>query len=484
MKSSKCNKVMHHNFVDVLTSVDCYQQPILLSTKQIKQQNQLIIGYIRSSNAKIIYHQDHIAKLLLLYSRFYGNPFIDPVNRISNKDVEISDNCRLTGNNLFSNKQYQYSIIKYNTAIHFNPNDHRIYSNRSLCYLLLNNLTASRQDAYDAITLCPTDAKSWYRLGAVAEKIKDFTSAYLAYRTANNIFEIINGSGVKPTNLYKTKFMSIKVTINSHQHRNDKLWIKYFDQFSPQKAFRLKLNYYLKISKLSKSKLLQEQTQKYYFFAFKEFFQLIGQSNAIKYMINRGPIMNISTKNNWSWCVSYATIGRIENNKRQFILEIVCLETGMIDSMHTIYGLPNAKHVVSLILKTIAHPDPDLYPRSYKPSYILIANRLKKEFSEIMLVMMDYGISCSLQTRKSAIEASTNMNTDADGYNYEKNREEYMEQREHCSNSKCKITRKILWKKYKKQFRMCSNCKSAFYCCRKCQKHDWKYDHRHFCFHV
>eukprot|EP01084_Bolivina_argentea_P014853 27772_1 len=472
---------MHHSFVDVLKNEDYKfrKQPILLPVKQIKKQNVIIIGYIRRNNTQIIYCHDHIAKLILLYTRFYCNPYIDPVNRISNKDLLNSDYYRLKGNELFKNKQYKDSIVKYNTAIHFNPNDHRIYCNRSLCNLLLHKLNASREDAYHAIRLCPTNAKCWYRLGIISEQINELTTAYLSYRTANNIFEILTSSDAELINPYKQKFAAMKTQIDSYQHRNDKLWIQYFDKYSLKEAFRLKFNYCLKISNLSRNQFLAKDNWKFYMAIFTELFRLIQQSNTIKYIINRSPIIDIPTQGNFNWCVSYSTSGRIEKNKRIFVLDIVCIETGMIESMNNIYGLPNAKQVISQILRTMIHPC--LYSHPYRPVYILIANRLKNEFTEIMSVMMCYGIQCSLETRQQAIESSAKHNTDVDGFNYIKNLEDSIEQRQYCSNSKCITTRNALWKKYKAKFRMCSGCKNAFYCSRKCQKYDWKYVHRDWC---
>eukprot|EP01084_Bolivina_argentea_P284433 487464_1 len=498
---------MHHIFLDILKERnDAYEyafakRPTLLSVKQIKKQNALIIGYIRQeakctnqeakcinqeakciNETNIIYFHDHIAKLILLYARFHDNAYTDPANRISNKDIKNSNVYRLKGNNLFKNKQYEASIIKYNTALKFNPNDHRIYCNKSLCNLLLNNLTASREDAWYAVKLCPTDAKCWCKLCAVAEKVNDFTTAYLAYRTAHNMFEIIAEYDKQITNPYSSKFTALTTKINSHQHRNDKLWVKYFDKHEFEKTSRLKFNYCLKISKFSKQDLLDKMREswKYYFSTFTTLFELIHKSKAIKYIMYKSPIVDIrQPKDNRSWCVTYTTWNRIENNKRLFNLQIICSETKIFESIYPRYGVPNAKTVISELLKTMVRPC--LHFQPYKPYNVLIANRLREEFIEIMSVMKCYGIRCELETREHAIHFSTMCHTHVDGYNYFKTKKEYIQRKEYCTNVKCTMTRTRLWKTKGKKFKICSGCKKINYCSRKCQKYDWKHDHNSRC---
>eukprot|EP00483_Globobulimina_turgida_P012868 UN12892 len=121
---------------------------------------------------------------------------------------------------------------------------------------------------------------------------------------------------------------------------------------------------------------------------------------------------------------------------------------------------------------------------AYKPRFILLAHRMKDEAKEIIESMSKYGILCELQDRYGAVLSANNWNTDCDGWNHLQSVEELKSNRKKfrkCGNSKCKMTRNILWEKYRQKFRKCSGCQRFSYCSKKCQKYHWIHEHRVIC---
>jgi stress-induced-phosphoprotein 1 len=76
------------------------------------------------------------------------------------------------GNAFIKNKQYDEALKCYNEAILADPNDHIHYSNRSACYLNLNNFEKALEDANQCISIKPDWAKGYLRKGTAEFKLE------------------------------------------------------------------------------------------------------------------------------------------------------------------------------------------------------------------------------------------------------------------------------------------------------------------------
>eukprot|EP01083_Nonionella_stella_P060417 157784_1 len=473
---------MHHKFIqnvkEKLISTQQFEKSVsILSTKQLNKQRLLVIGYVRST-CKRICDQSDVMFLLLSYSTFYGNPYTDPANYVTDTEKHMSSLYRKKGNVLFKNHQYEEAIIKYTTALNFNPNDDKIHCNKSLCHLLLNKTLSAYDDASCALKLCVTNPKCWYRLGIASEKLNDLTTAFLAFRTAKCVSDTMHNNAQIEHDIDR-KFKAINRQIHKRKHKNDKLWIEYFDEFAVQDTFKVKLEYYLQQTDLTAGELLTKPNYAIYVGLIHDLFIMVRRSTIIKYMVHKAPILDLPTIHKWAWCVSYTTLNGFEYNKRIFIIDVVCQEMGVVECLKSSFGVPSADQVISAMLQAMVHPS--AYTHPYKPRGVLIANRLKYAYEEVKNTMECYGISCALQTKESAVESCTTHNTHVDGFNYRFNREEYLRFSQVCSNDKCEMTKKALWKISGDKFKKCVKCKRATYCSRKCQKYDWKFGHKIGC---
>lgn len=61
-------------------------------------------------------------------------------------------------------QHYQAAIVKYSEGLSFAPNDHRLRSNRALCYAAVKDWGRSREDALLVTQLKPDFMKGWFSL--------------------------------------------------------------------------------------------------------------------------------------------------------------------------------------------------------------------------------------------------------------------------------------------------------------------------------
>lgn len=85
------------------------------------------------------------------------------------------------GNKLVAAKKLEQAIDCYSKAIELDPKNHVLYSNRSGAHLENGNATAAIADAKLCVSLEPTWAKGYYRLGSALEAVKEWNDAELAY---------------------------------------------------------------------------------------------------------------------------------------------------------------------------------------------------------------------------------------------------------------------------------------------------------------
>ena len=85
----------------------------------------------------------------------YENEADDPVNFISDLDRKESDRYKEKGNRYFKAKELNQAIIKYTTAIRFNPNNHLLFSNRAYSHYLLSNYDDALVDIKQCVSIEP-----------------------------------------------------------------------------------------------------------------------------------------------------------------------------------------------------------------------------------------------------------------------------------------------------------------------------------------
>ncbi len=95
----------------------------------------------------------------------------------------------ILGNQCFLNSDYDKAIYYYTEIIKNNNYDkiHIIHSNRSGCYLKLNNYKSALNDALNSIQFCLNYATAWGRAGSAYKGLKIYDNSLQAYKIANNL---------------------------------------------------------------------------------------------------------------------------------------------------------------------------------------------------------------------------------------------------------------------------------------------------------
>lgn len=97
-------------------------------------------------------------------------------------DPEIADKERELGNDCFKAQKYPEAVKHYSEAIKRNPNDAKVYSNRSACYTKLGALPEALKDANKCIEIDNTFVRGYARKGAVQFFMKDYHKALETYQ--------------------------------------------------------------------------------------------------------------------------------------------------------------------------------------------------------------------------------------------------------------------------------------------------------------
>lgn len=98
-----------------------------------------------------------------------------------------ADDLRKRGNDAFSKQDYQEAIRLYTLAIQIEPNDEKLFSNRSGAYTASLNYIEAECDAYAAIRLNPNWVKGYTRLGNSLVGEKRWDDAIFAFQLARKI---------------------------------------------------------------------------------------------------------------------------------------------------------------------------------------------------------------------------------------------------------------------------------------------------------
>merc|ERR1712003_352098 len=72
---------------------------------------------------------------------------------------------------------FKIAISKYSSAIELTPSDHRLYTNRALCYLAIKEWARCHEDAKRATQMKPDFLKGWFLLVKSSMKQGDAAAA-------------------------------------------------------------------------------------------------------------------------------------------------------------------------------------------------------------------------------------------------------------------------------------------------------------------
>eukprot|EP00483_Globobulimina_turgida_P000221 UN00221 len=102
-------------------------------------------------------------------------------------DPELAEKLKQEGNVFFSGGKFAEAIEKYTQALLRNVGDHKIYSNRAICFCKLMRWDAAMSDCDEAIKLEPLFIKAYIRKGKVHHCLKEYHKALEAYKQAEAI---------------------------------------------------------------------------------------------------------------------------------------------------------------------------------------------------------------------------------------------------------------------------------------------------------
>lgn len=103
---------------------------------------------------------------------------------MSTTKQEQAEQLKLQGNGSLKDGKYTEAIVHYTHALSLDPNNHFLYSNRSLAFLKEQQYYLALQDAKQSIKLQPGWAKGYYRKGEVEFQTGHYAIALISYRQA------------------------------------------------------------------------------------------------------------------------------------------------------------------------------------------------------------------------------------------------------------------------------------------------------------
>ncbi|XP_035823478.1 small glutamine-rich tetratricopeptide repeat-containing protein beta [Zea mays] len=109
--------------------------------------------------------------------------------------------ANLRGYDAYKNENYIGAVDAYTQAIDLDPSNATLWSNKSLCWLLLGMAETALEDAKQSRTLRPDSGIACYREGAALHELQRFFEAAIAF---------YEGANLKPENQeYLSAFMDV-----------------------------------------------------------------------------------------------------------------------------------------------------------------------------------------------------------------------------------------------------------------------------------
>eukprot|EP00486_Rosalina_sp_Unknown_P005887 CAMPEP_0201576838 /NCGR_PEP_ID=MMETSP0190_2-20130828/22880_1 /ASSEMBLY_ACC=CAM_ASM_000263 /TAXON_ID=37353 /ORGANISM="Rosalina sp." /LENGTH=308 /DNA_ID=CAMNT_0048008173 /DNA_START=23 /DNA_END=946 /DNA_ORIENTATION=+ len=205
-------------------------QPKYLTEAEERALNYKIVtpGYIRNA-AKIKDIPSVVVDLCNKYTipSQYENEGDDPLNFISDQDMKLSNMYKFEGNEYFKLKDYTNAVMKYTTALRYNPNNNLIYCNRAFCHYLNKDYDDALSDIKNCVGIQPIFAKGWYRYGLILDKLGEYGKAGVVFSNASNIDTNWNES--KPESPYKSFYQKYLKSLKDDKNKSNA--IEFIQQF-------------------------------------------------------------------------------------------------------------------------------------------------------------------------------------------------------------------------------------------------------------
>lgn len=94
----------------------------------------------------------------------------------------IANGLKEQGNDAFKANNVEEAINLYSQALDIDPDNYVVYSNRSAAYLKSDFKSNALYDAEKCVSLAPTWAKGYSRLGAAQQSLKRFNAAIDSFK--------------------------------------------------------------------------------------------------------------------------------------------------------------------------------------------------------------------------------------------------------------------------------------------------------------
>lgn len=130
----------------------------------------------------------------------------------SEEDKRRAEEHKQLGNKYFVAKQFDRAVDEYTKAILLHGNNEVLWSNRSACYLAMNDPERALADAEVCRNLAPAWVKGCYRLAAARFALKRYEDAAVA---------ALEGCKLDESNSELKKLLQDSVRILQEEHRNN-----------------------------------------------------------------------------------------------------------------------------------------------------------------------------------------------------------------------------------------------------------------------
>jgi ankyrin repeat protein len=100
--------------------------------------------------------------------------------QVTDESKKLALGIKQEGNQFFANKEWKMAIDSYTKAIEEDPTDATFYSNRSACYMHIEDYDAALQDAVICRQLKPDWPKACYRMAVARYSLKRYEDAALS----------------------------------------------------------------------------------------------------------------------------------------------------------------------------------------------------------------------------------------------------------------------------------------------------------------